>query len=355
MMNSKRMMTTKRLSIDAMGGDHGPHIVIPAALQVMREHLDLHVVFVGQETVLKPILMRRGVDIKDRWQIQHASEQVEMNELPSSALRNKKDSSMRVAINLVKEGQVDACVSAGNTGALMATARFVLKTLPGIDRPAIITRFPTTAQRHVRILDLGANIDSKAQHLYQFAVMGSILTQAMDNIERPVVGLLNVGEEEIKGNEQVRETAELLNQSDIINFTGYIEGGDIFKGKVDVVVCDGFVGNIMLKSVEGIAKLIGQFTREEYHRSLYSKIAGLISRPILARMRERVDPRRHNGATFIGVNGIVIKSHGGAGIVALKAAIEEAIIEIEKNIPERIREKLSQALQENQGECDTQK
>ncbi|MCH9643644.1 MAG: phosphate acyltransferase PlsX [Gammaproteobacteria bacterium] len=342
------MMTSKTLSIDAMGGDHGPHAVVPAALQIMREHPDISVIFVGKEDILNPILMRRGKDLMNRWRIQHASEEVEMDEPPSQALRNKKDSSMRVAINMVKDGSADACVSAGNTGALMATARFVLKMLPGIDRPAIITRFPTTEQRHVRILDLGANIDSKAEHLYQFAVMGSILVQALENIENPTVGLLNVGEEEIKGNEQVKETAELLNKSDIVNYVGYVEGGDIFKGKVDVVVCDGFVGNIMLKSVEGLAKLIGQFTKEEYKRNIFSKIAALISLPVLTRVRERIDPRRHNGATFIGVNGIVVKSHGGAGVMALKAAFEEAIIEIEKNIPERIREKLSQALQEKQ-------
>lgn len=348
------MTITKRLSIDAMGGDHGPQVVVPAALQVLRAYPDLHITFVGDESVLSPLLKRRGKDVTARWLVHHASEQVAMDELPSSALRNKKDSSMRVAINLVKEGLVDACISAGNTGALMATARFVLKTLPGIDRPAIITRFPTATKKNVRILDLGANIDSKAQHLYQFAVMGTILTQAMSSIDKPTVGLLNVGEEEIKGNEQVRETAELLSQSDFVNFIGYVEGGDIFKGKVDVVVCDGFVGNIMLKSVEGMAKLIGQFTREEYRRGIYSKLAGLISLPVLKRMRDRIDPRHHNGATFIGVNGIVIKSHGSAGVVAFKAAIEEAVLEIEKNIPERIREKLSQALEGDADECSIQ-
>lgn len=223
-------MTQKTISIDAMGGDIGPDVTVPAGLKALKEHSDLYLIFVGREEILAPLLEKKGADLSERWRIQHASEEVSMDESPSSALRSKKDSSMRVAINLVKEGQTQACVSAGNTGALMATARFVLKTLPGINRPAIITRFPTEIDKEVRMLDLGANVDSTPEHLYQFAVMGSILTSAVENIERPAVGLLNIGAEEIKGNEVVKKAAELLSQTDAINYIGYIEGDDIFSG-----------------------------------------------------------------------------------------------------------------------------
>jgi len=269
-----------------MGGDHGPRILIPAALQVLKAHPDLHLILVGKEEVLAPLLKSRGASLSDRWSIQHASEEVEMDDLPSQALRTKKDSSMRVAINLVKEGRAQACVSAGNTGALMATARFVLKTLPGINRPAIMTRFPTQVGKEVRVLDLGANIDSSAEHLYQFAVMGSIVAAAVDNIDRPAVGLLNIGAEEIKGNEQVKQTAELLSQNDWINYIGYIEGNDIFSGVADVVVCDGFVGNIALKACEGISKLISFYTREAFRENWWSKLAAIPAMPVLQRLRK---------------------------------------------------------------------
>jgi len=336
------------ISIDAMGGDHGPHVIVPAALHTLKKHRNLSIIFVGKEDVLAPILKKHnGAQFASRWSLVHASEVVGMDESPTQALRSKKDSAMRVAINQVKEGHAHACVSSGNTGALMATARFVLKMIPGIDRPAITTQFPTRRGNAVRLLDLGANVDVKVESLYQFAVMGSILAQAVDGIEKPTVGLLNVGEEEIKGNEQVKQANELLSQSDAINYIGYVEGNDIFTGRVDVIVCDGFVGNIVLKACEGISKMISQFLRESYNHNLYSKIIGLLSTPILNRLRKRVDPRKHNGATLIGLDGVVVKSHGSAGVFAFGSAIEEALIEVENNVLSEIRSNVADLLQES--------
>jgi glycerol-3-phosphate acyltransferase PlsX len=336
------------ISIDSMGGDHGPHVIVPATLKMLQKHPHLKIIFVGKEEVLRPLLKKNHAHkLADRWSLVHASEVVGMDESPALALRNKKDSAMRVAINQVKEGNAQACVSSGNTGALMATARFVLKMIPGIDRPAITTQFPTRQGDCVRVLDLGANVDSKVESLYQFAVMGSILAHSVDGIETPKVALLNIGEEEIKGNEQVKQTGELLSQSDVINYIGYVEGNDIFTGKADVIVCDGFVGNIVLKACEGISKMISQFLRESYHYNIYSKIIGKLSTPILNRLRKRVDPRKHNGATLIGLDGIVVKSHGSAGVFAFGSAIEEALIEVENNVLSEIRNKVADVLQEN--------
>lgn len=338
----------KTIALDAMGGDHGPSVVIPAAVHMLKAHPDLKLILVGKPERLKPLLNEQAKHFSDRWEIYPASQEVAMDELPSQALRNKKDSSMRVAINLVKEGKAQACVSAGNTGALMATARFVLKTLPGIDRPAIITAFPTKSQQEVRVLDLGANIDSSAEHLYQFAVMGSVLSAAADNIERPKVALLNVGVEEIKGNELVKKATELFEKSNAINFIGYVEGDTIFDGIADVVVCDGFVGNITLKACEGVAKLIAQYAKEGFKEAWWTKLAVLPAIPILKRLVRRIDPERHNGATLIGLNGIIVKSHGSANAVAFAYAIDEAILEIEKNIPQLIKEKVSHVLEESE-------
>lgn len=337
-----------RISIDAMGGDHGPRVTVAAAIMALKKHPNLHLILVGQQEVLAPLLNSQGKDLTDRWSIVHASEIVEMDELPSQALRAKKDSSMRVAINLVKEGEASACVSAGNTGALMATARFVLKTLPGIDRPAIMTRFPTViAGKEVRVLDLGANVDSSSEHLYQFAIMGSIVTAAVDNIEKPKVGLLNIGEEEIKGNEQVKQAAEFFSQSDSLNYMGYIEGDAIFSGNADVVVCDGFVGNIVLKACEGISKLILREGQKTFMETWWTKLLGAFALPVLKRLKERIDPRKRNGATLLGLNGIVIKSHGSAKVFSYEVAIEEAVLEVEKNIPQLIREEVGSVLEEN--------
>ncbi|RDI46009.1 phosphate acyltransferase PlsX [Aquicella lusitana] len=337
-------MTRIIIAIDAMGGDHGPPVTVPASLEALAKYPDLHLILVGDQAVLQRALQSRSYD-NQRLTIQHASQQVEMDELPSQALRTKKDSSMRVAINLVKEGRAQACVSAGNTGALMATARFVLKTLPGIDRPAIVSTFPTmNPAKNMRMLDLGANVDSSAEHLVQFAVMGSVLASAVDNIENPKVYLLNIGEEEIKGNEQVKQTAQLLTTLSAINYAGYIEGDVIYQGDADVVVCDGFVGNVTLKTTEGVAIFIGKLIKEAFMRNLFTKLAGLMVKPVLKAFVKRIDPARYNGATFIGLQGTVIKSHGGAKSQAFMHAIEEAMIGVEKNVPERIRHEVERLL-----------
>lgn len=335
-------MTT--IAIDAMGGDHGISVTVPAALEALQSHADLRLILVGDTLLLKQSLSSHCYD-DSRLTIQHASQCVEMDELPSQALRIKKDSSMRIAINLIKEGKAQACVSAGNTGALMATARFVLKTLNGIDRPAIISTFPTFKNgKNVRILDLGANVDCSAQHLLQFAVMGSVLACALDNIPNPSVYLLNIGEEEIKGNEQVKQTNQLLSQIKNINYAGYIEGDAIYAGNADVVVCDGFVGNITLKTTEGVAVFIRKIIKENFMRNWLTRCAAFLVLPILKSVSQRIDPACYNGATLIGLNGTVIKSHGSASIKGFVSAIEEAIIEAEKNVIERIRFEVEQVL-----------
>lgn len=327
----------KTIALDAMGGDHGPKVVVPAGLQVLRKYPELQLIYVGRQEVLKPLLEQADSNLSSRWSIHHASEEVAMDESPAAALRYKKDSSMRVAINLVKSHEAQACISAGNTGALMATARFVLKTLPGIDRPAIITRFPTIHEsQEVRILDLGANVDSSPEHLCQFALMGSIFAKAVDNIAHPRVGLLNIGEEAIKGNDLVKQTAELLSKNQAINYIGYIEGNTLFEGHVDVVVCDGFIGNITLKAVEGAAHLIGVYTRQAFAKNWLTKLAALPALPILKSLTKKIDPQRRNGAILLGLTGVVVKSHGRAGVIGFAAAIEEAALEIEKNIPSLI-------------------
>lgn len=326
-----------------MGGDRGPPVVIPACLLVLKKYSNLNLILVGDSNVLQKELQNQRYDTA-RLIVKHASQQVLMDELPSQALRTKKDSSMRVAINLVKEGSAGACVSAGNTGALMAIARFVLKTLPGIDRPAIISTFPTITTKNVRILDLGANVDSSPQHLFQFAVMGSVLASAVDNIQTPKVCLLNIGHEDIKGNELVKQTALLLSQTKAVNYAGFIEGDQLYEGNADVVVCDGFVGNVALKVSEGVAIFVRNLLKEGYTRNWLTKLAALISMPILKSIIKRIDPDRYNGASFIGLPGIVIKSHGGAKTQAFAYAIEEAIVQIEKNIPQRISLEVEQLL-----------
>lgn len=328
-----------------MGGDHGPSVTVPAALQALHQYPTLQLILVGDERLLKKAA---GDPLPPRLTIQHASERVEMDELPSQALRTKKDSSMRIAINLVKDGKAQACVSAGNTGALMATARFVLKMLPGIDRPAIVSSFPTyDSDKSMRMLDLGANVDCSADNLMQFAIMGSVLAGVMDNIDQPTVYLLNIGAEEIKGNEQVKKTAQLLSQlaqSQKLNYAGYIEGDAIFRGQADVVVCDGFVGNVTLKTTEGVAVFIKRLMKEAFMHNWLTKLVGLLVKPVLGSFAKRIDPDIYNGATFIGLQGVVIKSHGGAKIPAFVCAIEEAMIQVEKNVIEQIRYKVEQLL-----------
>lgn len=321
-----------------MGGDFGPSVTIPASLYTLTRHPNLEILLVGNETEINQALAAEGVSAHPRIQVIHASEVVGMDESPSFALKKKKDSSMRVALDRVKSGDAEACVSAGNTGALMATARFVLRMLPGIDRPAICNSMPGI-HGSAHVLDLGANVDSSAEQLLQFAVMGSILVGAVNSKSTPSVGLLNVGEEEIKGNERVKQTAGLLSGSGL-NYVGYVEGNDIYKGEVDVIVCDGFVGNVALKASEGVAKMLTEFARQEFTRNWLTKISALLSRPVLKAIRRRTDPRRYNGASLLGLNGIVIKSHGGADKISFAHAIEESIVEVAKNVPEKIRQEL---------------
>jgi glycerol-3-phosphate acyltransferase PlsX len=301
---------------------------------------------VGDQQELTEELNKHGAKVGERLEIQHASQVVAMDELPSVALRSKKDSSMRVAINQVKEGNAQACVSAGNTGALMATARFVLKMLPGIDRPAICTALPTM-KGHTHMLDLGANIDSNADALFQFAMMGSILASAIDNIEKPTVGLLNIGEEEIKGSEYIKDAARMIEQSDM-NYHGFVEGDDIYKGTTDVVVCDGFVGNVALKTSEGVARMVKQFLKEAFLSGLRGKIAALLAKPVLKAFASRIDPGKYNGASLVGLQGIVVKSHGGADARAFANAIRVAIKEVDKQVPQRIAKELGAMVEKRQ-------
>ncbi len=319
-----------------MGGDFGADVVVPAALEYLKRDKESRLILVGREEILREKIGSHPFG--DRLVIKHATETVEMHDLPSKALRGKKDSSMRVAIDLVKSGEADACVSAGNTGALMATSRFVLKMLPNIDRPAIITAIPSI-EGQTYVLDLGANVDCTASHLFQFAVMGSEQVSAVAEIANPRIGLLNIGQEEIKGNEQVKGAHELLANSSL-NYVGYVEGDDIFKGGTDVVVADGFVGNTSLKSVEGVSKMISHFMKQEFKKNPLTMLAGLVALPVLRSLRKRIDPRRYNGASLLGLRGIVIKSHGGADVLAFVNAISIAKKEVLTDVPSRIAEQV---------------
>ena len=328
-----------------MGGDIGAAVVAKAAVAYLEEHQDITLILVGDQEIISAELAKLNVKTSERLKIHHASQQVEMDEPPSQALRNKKDSSMRVAINLVKEGAADAAVSAGNTGALMATARYVLKTLPGIDRPAITSLMPSM-QGITYMLDLGANVGCSSQHLLQFAVMGSVFANAVDGIKQPKVGLLNVGEEEIKGNEQVKAAHEVLRNSGL-NYIGYVEGDDIYCGEVEVVVCDGFVGNVSLKTSEGVAKIVAHYAKEEFTRNIFTKLCGLFALPVLKAFKKRIDPRRYNGASLLGLRGVVVKSHGGADAYSFKHAIKIAHVEAKQQVPKEIEAQIEQYLKQD--------
>ncbi|MGL6028503.1 MAG: phosphate acyltransferase PlsX [Legionella sp.] len=334
------------IAIDAMGGDHGLSVVVPACIRAVKKNPNLNLLLVGAQDKVAATLKQYGARESKQITIIHASETVTMDELPSHALRNKKDSSMRVALNLVKQGKAQACVSAGNTGALMATARFVLKTLPGIDRPAIISELPTIKGK-TWVIDLGANVDSCAEHLFQFAVMGSALIQALEQKAKPKIALLNIGVEEIKGNDQVKRTAHMLAECSIMNYVGYVEGDHFYSGDVDLVVCDGFVGNVALKSSEGLAKLLFTVLKESFTKNIFTKIAGFIALPALKSLKKRLDPARYNGASMLGLNGIVIKSHGGATDIGFEFAIEQAIREVHNNVIDLVRDQINDFV--NQG------
>ena len=321
------------IAVDAMGGDHGPKVTVPACADFLATDPEVELLLVGQSRVLEQELSRL-VPRASRLTVVEAPEIVAMDEDVRTAIRTKKHSSMRIAIDLVKQGRAQACVSAGNTGALMGTAKFVLKTLPGIDRPAICAVLPTRTGQ-VYALDLGANADCTPEHLLQFAIMGSTLVKAVEGKANPTVGLLNIGSEEIKGNDVVKRAGELLRASSV-NFYGNVEGDDIYKGTTDVVVCDGFAGNVALKTAEGLAKRLGDFLKEEYTRNLLSRLAAAVSYPVIKCFRRRVDARRYNGAALLGLRGIVVKSHGSADRLAFATAIERAHSEASHGLLERI-------------------
>jgi glycerol-3-phosphate acyltransferase PlsX len=333
-----------RVAIDCMGGDHGLSVTIPAALAFLRKTPDASLLLVGLADQLEQGLARDGAPpgspLRERIELRHASEVVLMNDSLQVALRGKRDSSMRVAIQLVRDGQADACVSAGNTGALMAVSRFVLKTLTGIDRPAIATQMPNRTGGTTTVLDLGANVDCEPEHYLQFGIMGSALVSALDGVERPTVGLLNIGEELIKGNDTVKQAAELLRTS-TLNFRGNVEGNDIYDGTTDVVVCDGFVGNVALKASEGLARMLVDILREEYKRHLVTKLIALLSMPVLNRLRRRFDHRRYNGASLVGLRGVVIKSHGSADAFAFEVALQRGYDAARNGLLRRIEETLA--------------
>lgn len=342
------MSVKSTIALDAMGGDYGPSVTIPAAIMMLEENKRMNLILVGNETILAEHLCSFPENLKDRVSVRHASEQVEMDDEPSKVLRNKKDSSMRVAINLVKDGNAGACVSAGNTGALMATARFVLKMIPGIDRPAIIGTLPSI-RGHTYVLDLGANVDSSAEHLFQFAVMANELVKAVEGIDQPKIGLLNIGSEEIKGNEQIKKASKLLSDAHF-NFVGFSEGDDICAGDIDIVITDGFVGNVALKSVEGVAKMISHEIKKAFSRNLLTKMAALIALPVLKSFKNHIDPRLYNGASLLGLRGIVIKSHGGADAVAFANAIRTANQEVEQAVIEKIGKRVEKIFSERDTE-----
>jgi glycerol-3-phosphate acyltransferase PlsX len=326
------------VALDAIGGDGGLGVTIAAALASLQSHPDLSLVLVGPEDMIRRHLGNQAN--QPRLQIQNATQYVEMGESAASALRSKKDSSMRVAIDLVREGRAAACVSAGNTGALMATARFVLKTLPGIDRPAICGVFPR-ATGQVHMMDLGANVRCSAALLFQFGVMATIMVRYLDGIERPSVGLLNIGIEDIKGDEIIKSASELFRNSRL-NYHGFVEGDAIFTGDVDIIVCDGFSGNVALKTSEGLAQMLTKITKEAFEHKWYSRLSGGLALPTLNSIFRRIDHRRYNGAAFLGLRGTVIKSHGGADKIAFAHAIEVARRAINTDLVQHIGEELKQ-------------
>ncbi|HKP65658.1 MAG TPA: phosphate acyltransferase PlsX [Casimicrobiaceae bacterium] len=328
------------VAVDAMGGDHGPAVTVPGCVEFLEGKPHASVVLVGLREPLESLLATVKPAVRERISIHPATEVVDMDEPPADALRKKKDSSMRVAVNLVKDGTASACVSAGNTGALMAIARFVLKTLPGIDRPAIASQLPTKTGETL-VLDLGANVNCTSEQLVQFAAMGSALVSAINGIERPTVGLLNIGAEDIKGSDLVKETAERLRASSL-NYYGNVEGDDIYRGTTDVVVCDGFVGNVMLKTSEGLAHMLYEFLKTEFTRNVLTRIAAAIVYPVLMSFKRRIDSRRYNGATLVGLKGVVVKSHGGADAFAFANALSRAAAEVEHGMLEKIAQRISE-------------
>ena len=330
------------IAVDAMGGDFGLQVTVPAVIKCLERHSDLHILLVGDKPSMEAKLGASKEKYADRLSLVHTTEVVGMGEPPAKALRFKKDSSMRVAINLVKEGTAAACVSAGNTGALMATAKFVLRTIPGIARPAIISRMPNLNENGSSfMLDLGANLDCTGEHLFQFAVMGAVLASSVHGMKHPKVGLINVGEEQIKGNAPVKEANQLLMETPEINYVGFVEGNDIYSGRIDVVVCDGFIGNVALKASEGLMRSVYTILNRELRRNFVTKFVGLLIKWTLKSVIKKIDPKSYNGASLVGLNGIVIKSHGAAGVDAFATAVSLALQEVELNVPSQILHQVS--------------
>jgi len=331
-----------RIAIDCMGGDHGLAVTIPAAVSFLAHEPAARLLLVGREPEIRAALARHRPIDSSRIEVLHAEEAIAMDESPTAALRSKRQSSMRLAITAVKDGAADACVSAGNTGALMAISRFVLKMLDGMDRPAIATQLPNRLGAMTTMLDVGANVDCEPEHMMQFAMMGAALVTALDRKERPTVGLLNIGEEMIKGNDTVKRAAELLRASSL-NFIGNVEGDDVYSGKADVVVCDGFVGNVALKTSEGLAQMLAGFIREEYERHLFTRLLAVVSFPVLRRFKSRLDHRRFNGAALVGLRGVVVKSHGSADAFAYEAALRRAFDSVRNGLLQGIADNLASA------------
>ncbi|PIE23788.1 MAG: phosphate acyltransferase [Neptuniibacter caesariensis] len=331
------------IAIDVMGGDFGPRVTIPATLSALKRYPHISAQLVGRSEAITPYLKSLNADIACRVELVHAPDTISMAAKPSQTLRAGQKSSMYKALELVAENKAQACVSAGNTGALMVLGRYVLRTLPGIDRPAIISSVPT-ALGHCYMLDLGANVDCSAEHLLQFAIMGSVMTQAVEGIESPRVGLLNIGQEEVKGNEQVKLASRLIEEQGGLNYIGYIEGDDLYAGRADVVVCDGFVGNIVLKSSEGLARLISRKFQAEFKQGFYRRLLALLASPVLNALKKQMDPSRNNGASLLGLQGIVIKSHGSADKKGFGYALDQAVAEVEKNVPSKICRELEAKL-----------
>lgn len=337
-------MTNLTLALDAMGGDHGPHITVPATLQALRLSSFLRIILVGNEAEITPYLSQAEQSVRSRIEILHTTEVVSMSDRPVHALRNRKKSSMRLAIELVRDGQADACLSAGNTGALMAMSKVLLKTLPGIDRPALVSCLPAVNKTPVYLLDLGANVSCCSETLFQFAVMGSVLCEAVDKNPSPKVALLNVGIEESKGNDQVQQAGQLLQQSPQLNYVGFIEGNDLFSGNVDVIVCDGFVGNITLKTSEGIARLLVDQLEKGLKKGFFVRLMAKLISPRINSVLNQMNPDHYNGASLIGLRGIVVKSHGSADESAYLQAINLAVTEAQRRLPQMIEQRLESIL-----------
>lgn len=329
-------MPNLTIALDAMGGDFGPHVTIPAAINILKKYKNISIYLVGNETEITPLLQNTSTSIKSRYTIIPSLDDIPMDLAPALALRNFKQSSMRMALNLVREGKAQACVSAGNTGALMVLSRHLLKVLPFVDRPALVSTLPSVTMQPVYMLDLGVNVSCDADALFQFALMGSALAEHVGNIPNPKVALLNVGQEDIKGNDLVKRAAQLLSEHESLNYIGFIEGNDIFTGKADVIVCDGFTGNVALKTSEGVVDLVISQLTSVSNKNIFTKLLSLLVKPLIMNSLRRLKPDQYNGATLLGLTGIVIKSHGNAEQLAFEFAIEQAVKEVESGLVKKI-------------------